>query len=253
MRRLLIVLSLLLLIAALPAAADAKVRKGPAGIAFYKPPKPLPGGKHGALIWARKLTGRGGAQGRRRQPARCSTARPAPTGKAVAVSGHARRSRRARRRRAAGRSSPGRTARPASPTSARPRATASTPARQLRLPAAAALAEGRLRGRAHRLRGARHAGRAPVPDRPLGGPLACSTRCARRASSTSGSASAWCIAGHSQGGQAALWAASLAPKYTPDLKVRGTVAFAPVSHLAEQARAARRAASRRAGSAAWWR
>ena len=44
-------------------------------------------------------------------------------------------------------------------------------ARQLRLPAAAALAEGRLRGRAHRLRGPRHAGRPPVPDRPLGGPL----------------------------------------------------------------------------------
>ena len=42
------------------------------------------------------------------------------------------------------------------------------------------------------------------------------------------------IAGHSQGGQSALWAASLAPKWTPELKVRGTVALAPVSHLAEQ-------------------
>ena len=35
------------------------------------------------------------------------------------------------------------------------------------------------------------------------------------------------IAGHSQGGHAALWAASLAPKWTPELKVRGTVALAP--------------------------
>jgi pimeloyl-ACP methyl ester carboxylesterase len=42
------------------------------------------------------------------------------------------------------------------------------------------------------------------------------------------------IAGHSQGGQAALFAASLAPNYTRDLKLRGTVAFAPASHLAEQ-------------------
>jgi pimeloyl-ACP methyl ester carboxylesterase len=42
------------------------------------------------------------------------------------------------------------------------------------------------------------------------------------------------IAGHSQGGHAALWAASLAPRYTPELKVRGTVAFAPASHLGEQ-------------------
>jgi len=39
------------------------------------------------------------------------------------------------------------------------------------------------------------------------------------------------IAGHSQGGQAALWAASLAHGYTPDLRVGGTVAFAPAGHL----------------------
>ena len=42
------------------------------------------------------------------------------------------------------------------------------------------------------------------------------------------------IAGHSQGGQAALFAASLAPKYTPELTIRGTAAFAPVTHLSEQ-------------------
>lgn len=42
------------------------------------------------------------------------------------------------------------------------------------------------------------------------------------------------ISGHSQGGHAALWAASLAPRYTPELRIRGTVAFAPASHLAEQ-------------------
>jgi len=42
------------------------------------------------------------------------------------------------------------------------------------------------------------------------------------------------ISGHSQGGQAALWAASLAPKYTPDLHVLGTVAFAPQSHTATE-------------------
>jgi pimeloyl-ACP methyl ester carboxylesterase len=42
------------------------------------------------------------------------------------------------------------------------------------------------------------------------------------------------IAGHSQGGHAALFAAALAPKYTPELHLRGTVAFAPASHLDEQ-------------------
>src|SRR5438034_153657 len=33
------------------------------------------------------------------------------------------------------------------------------------------------------------------------------------------------IAGHSQGGHAALWGAALAPRWTPELKLRGTVAF----------------------------
>jgi pimeloyl-ACP methyl ester carboxylesterase len=42
------------------------------------------------------------------------------------------------------------------------------------------------------------------------------------------------ISGHSQGGQAALWASSLAPKYTPELHLLGTVAFAPQSHTATE-------------------
>jgi pimeloyl-ACP methyl ester carboxylesterase len=42
------------------------------------------------------------------------------------------------------------------------------------------------------------------------------------------------IAGHSQGGQAALFAARLAPTYANGLTLRGTLAYAPVSHLSEQ-------------------
>jgi dienelactone hydrolase len=42
------------------------------------------------------------------------------------------------------------------------------------------------------------------------------------------------IAGHSQGGHAALFAAGEAKKYLPKLKLRGTVAFAPASHLLDQ-------------------
>jgi pimeloyl-ACP methyl ester carboxylesterase len=45
------------------------------------------------------------------------------------------------------------------------------------------------------------------------------------------------LAGHSQGGHAALWAAALAPAWTPELRVRGTVALAPASHIATQAQA----------------
>jgi pimeloyl-ACP methyl ester carboxylesterase len=43
------------------------------------------------------------------------------------------------------------------------------------------------------------------------------------------------ISGHSQGGHAALWAASLAKRYTPEIKLRGVLAFAPASHIATEA------------------
>ncbi|CAK7206984.1 hypothetical protein SEUCBS139899_009791 [Sporothrix eucalyptigena] len=39
------------------------------------------------------------------------------------------------------------------------------------------------------------------------------------------------ISGHSQGGHAALWAASMAAEYTPELEVLGTIAFAPANSL----------------------
>ncbi|CAK7212415.1 hypothetical protein SCUCBS95973_001455 [Sporothrix curviconia] len=39
------------------------------------------------------------------------------------------------------------------------------------------------------------------------------------------------IAGHSQGGHAALWAASMAAAYTPELDVLATIAFAPANSL----------------------
>ena len=45
----------------------------------------------------------------------------------------------------------------------------------------------------------------------------------------------WAIAGHSQGGHAALWAASLAPGYAPKLELEGVVPVAPASHIGEQA------------------
>jgi pimeloyl-ACP methyl ester carboxylesterase len=43
------------------------------------------------------------------------------------------------------------------------------------------------------------------------------------------------ISGHSQGGHAALWAASLAKSYTPEVSLRGVIAFAPASHIATEA------------------
>jgi pimeloyl-ACP methyl ester carboxylesterase len=39
------------------------------------------------------------------------------------------------------------------------------------------------------------------------------------------------IAGHSQGGHAALFAAAIGPNWAPELKLRGVAAYAPASHL----------------------
>jgi len=46
------------------------------------------------------------------------------------------------------------------------------------------------------------------------------------------------IAGHSQGGQAALFAAADAPRWTPELNLRGVIAYAPASQLAFEVRVA---------------
>ncbi len=45
------------------------------------------------------------------------------------------------------------------------------------------------------------------------------------------------IAGHSQGGQSALFSARYAEGWTPELDLRGTVSYAPGSHFLEQANA----------------
>jgi pimeloyl-ACP methyl ester carboxylesterase len=234
MRRLGIVLSLLLLTAALPAAAEAKVRKGLGGLAFYTPPKPLPAGKHGALIWSRKLSGaaalKGGA-GNRLLLYRSTSA----TGKAVAVSGtlavpkgkapkggwpviswaHGTTG-------IADRCAPSRQGSEAIVNYANPLlqrwlkagyAVVRTDYEGLGTPGAHPYLIGRSEGHS-------------VLDM---------VRAARKADTRLGKRVV--LAGHSQGGQSVLWAASLAPEYTPDLKVRGTVALAPASHLAEQSTA----------------
>ncbi|HEX8647334.1 MAG TPA: alpha/beta hydrolase [Thermoleophilaceae bacterium] len=55
-RPIVVLLTTLLAALALAAPAAAAVPAGPAGDAFYKPPKKLPGKTHGDAIWVRKLT-----------------------------------------------------------------------------------------------------------------------------------------------------------------------------------------------------
>ena len=232
MRRAAIFLSLLLLAALPVAAVDATVRKGPSGLAFYKPPKPLGAGKHGAVIWSRRLTGpaalKGGA-GNRLILYRSTGA----NGKATAVSGtvaipkgkapkggwpvvswaHGTTG-------IADRCAPSR-------DGSNGLSNYAYPLLQRWLKAGYAVVR------------TDYVGLGTPGDHPyLNGPsegdaVLDMARAARALDKRVGRRVV--LAGHSQGGQAVLWAASLAPKYAPDLKIRGTLALAPVSHLAEQA------------------
>ena len=225
MSRLALVLSLLML-AALPAAAGAKVRKGPAGAAFYTPPSKLVGGSHGSLIWTRKLTGnaalKGGA-GNRLLLYRSTGI----SGKSTAVSGTLAVPK-------------GRAPKGGWPLISWAHGTtgiadscapsrgggAGPPLLDRWLKAGYAVVRTDYEGLGT-------PGEHPyLIGRSEGSSVLDAARAARKLDTRIGKR--FVIAGHSQGGQAALWAASMAPSYTRDLKLRGTVAFAPASHLAEQ-------------------
>jgi pimeloyl-ACP methyl ester carboxylesterase len=213
--------------AVVAAPAQAAVRKGPAGTKFYSAPARLVKGAHGGLIWARAFTGaerlKGGAkdelvlyrsEGVNGRTVAVSGDVAIPRGKApkhgwpVITWAHGTTG-------IADSCAPTRLATPAQPAVlrtwlARGYAVLRTDYQGLGTPGVHPYLNGDAEGRS-------------VLD---------IVRAARRLDRRIGSKVI--IAGHSQGGHAALWAASLAPRYTPELKVRGTVAFAPASHLGEQ-------------------
>jgi pimeloyl-ACP methyl ester carboxylesterase len=225
-------LALLLALVALtlPAAATAKVRTGPAGTAFYKSPAHV-SGKHGTLIWVRKQTGAGALS-----PAAYNDLvlyrSTGEDGKPIAVSGAI----------AVPRGKPPKGGWPiltwahgttgiadiCAPTRAPAAvqyvksdlgaflkagfAVASTDYQGLGTPGTHLYLVGKEEGRS-------------VLD---------IVRAARRLDPRLSKRVV--IAGHSQGGHAALWAAALAPKWTPELKIAGTIAYAPASHIEAQAR-----------------
>jgi len=235
MSRLTLLLALLLL-AALPAAASAKVPRGPGGTAFYEPPSPLPGKGHGTPIRARRLTGaaalRGGA-GNRLVLYRSIGVR----GKAVAVSGTL--------------SIPkGRAPKGGWPVVAYGHGTtgiadvcapsrdgAGNPAHGL-IAYAYPLLQSWLKAGYAVVRtdyeGLGTPGAHPfLIGRSEGRSMLDAVRASRKLDKRLGRRVV--LAGHSQGGHAALWAASLARRWTPELKLRGTVALAPASHIGDQA------------------
>jgi pimeloyl-ACP methyl ester carboxylesterase len=234
-RRLLLVLVALL--AVLPAApALAAVPKGPSGLRFYTPPKKLPGHTHGDLIRARTVHG---------QPALRSAASTklvlyrstGSNGKADAVSGLVS----VPKGKAPKRGWPvisyahGTTGIADSCAPSRDRAGTTVhvynsyayPLLNSYLKAGFAVVRTDYQGLgtpgSHEFLVGREEGRSVLDMARAARHL--DSRLSRRL----------LLVGHSQGGQAALYAASLAKSWTPELKLGGTVAFAPVSHLDTQA------------------
>ncbi len=234
--RLLAVLLLVLLVPAAPAVAAKKVRKGPAGTAFYKPPSKLPGSKHGDAIWARTLTG--GAKLKSAKSHRLLLYRSTGSdGKAIAVSGSVALPKGKQPKKGWPVITYGHGTTGIADACAPSRDSKSNPAHAYIdyaypllnrwLKAGFAVVQTDYQGLGtpgdHEFLNGREEGRAMLDV----------VRAARKVDGSLGKR--YAIAGHSQGGHAALWAASLASSWAPELKLRGTVAFAPASHLGEQA------------------
>jgi pimeloyl-ACP methyl ester carboxylesterase len=216
-------------------AASAKVPTGPSGDAFYTPPEPLAAGTHGDLIWARTLTGAAVApgasstkvvlyrsQGIDGQADAVSGIVSLPKGKVpkkgwpVITYAHGTTG-------IADQCAP---SRDVAGTPIHPYNAYILPLISRWLKAGYAVVrtdyEGLGTPGTHPYLIGNSEGRATLDI----------VRAARQLAP--GLSKTTIISGHSQGGHAALFAAALAPSWTPDLKVRGTVAFAPASHLDDQ-------------------
>jgi pimeloyl-ACP methyl ester carboxylesterase len=236
MRRLLPVLATVLVVAQPAVAAAAEPRKGPAGTAFYTPPSPLPGKAHGDLIWARKIT-RGAALPTAAANYLVLYRSTGSDGKPIAVSGTVALPE--------GKAPKGgfKTVSWTHGTSgiadkcAPSRDDGKNVAHAYQSYTSPLLSSWLERGYAVVRTDYQGLG-TPGTHEYLGGESEARSALdiVRAARQLDGRIStSYALAGHSQGGHAALWAAALTRKWTPELKLRGTLAFAPASHIAEQA------------------
>ena len=215
-------------------AADAKVKQGPSGNAFYKPPKHVPKG-HGKAIWQRQSTKLAPIDGAKVNKTILYTSK-SPQGDPIAVSGSVSIPK--------GKAPKGGwpviswahgttgAADSCAPTRVRPNSPVGPyvayvkPQMQDWIDAGYAVV-------ATDYQGLGTPGPHPYLIGEAEGRSVLDMVSAARQLSPSLSKK-FLIAGHSQGGQSALFAASLAKSFAPKLKLKGTAAYAPASHIYEQ-------------------
>jgi dienelactone hydrolase len=229
--------ALLVLLLVVAAPASAKFRTGPAGDAFYTPPSPLPGSKHGDLIWARKL--RGEAALKSASANWLVLYRSVGTdGKPIAVSGVVSLPKTKAPKRGWPVISYDHGTTGIADQCAPSRDAVDNPAHLYNSYIYPLLNRWLKAGYVVVRTDYQGLGTPGVHQYLVGVAEGRSTLDIARASKVldflrGRISNRLAIAGHSQGGHAALWGAALAPKYTPELKLRGTVAFAPASHISE--------------------
>ncbi len=233
--------AVLALLAAAPAtAAVAKTRKAPAGLAFYTPPKPLPAGKPGTVIWSRPASKQASLTGAARNLTVLYRSTDT-SGKAIAVSGLVSTPK--------GKAPKGgwpviswshgttgiadvcAPSRDSAASPVRPYIEYVHPVLNAWLKAGYAVARTDFEGLGT-------PGTHPylIGHSEANGAIDI-VRAARGLDA--GIGRNWISAGHSQGGQAALFTAADGPARAPELRLKGVASFAPASHILEQVNAAK--------------
>jgi acetyl esterase/lipase len=228
----------LLVLATVTSSAEAKapkVTKGPTGLKFYKPPKDIPA-RHGSLIWARKAGGLVPLQNARYTKLVLYSSRTAQ-GQRDAISGSVAVPKGKPPKGgwpvitwAHGTTGVADVCAPSRDFAGSPNVTGET---YINTDLNAWLAAGYAVLRTD-YEGLGTPGKHPyLVNVSEGRSVVDIVRAAMQLDSNIGKR--YLIAGHSQGGHAALAAAGLASTWGKGLQLRGTVAFAPASHLLDQA------------------